>query len=168
MARFDKFAPLLRKLEGGFVNNPNDKGGATNCGVTLATYRQFYGKDKAVEDLKKMTEAEWRNIMKRGYWDVAKADYIENQSVAEIIVDWCINSGTWMLRKVQSIVGVEVDGIVGPRTLNAINTYRQKCLHCKVLDARRDYYARLIKADPSQKVFEKGWNNRLSNFVFSE
>lgn len=54
MADFKKFIPLLKKLEGGFVDHPTDKGGATNMGVTLKTFREHYGNGKSVKDLKLM------------------------------------------------------------------------------------------------------------------
>lgn len=166
MARFDLYAPLLKKLEGGYVNHPADKGGPTNMGVTLAAYRARFGADKTAEDLKRITDAEWTEIMKRGYWDVCKADQIDNQSVAELMTDWVVNSGTSVIRKVQSIVGVEADGKVGPLTLSAINTSRQKCLHCKIWDARKAFYERIATANPSQLVFLPGWMNRLNNFAY--
>ena len=166
MARFDLYAPKLKRLEGGFVNNPKDKGHETMCGVTLATFRQWFGQDKTVEDLKNMTDAQWTQIMKKSYWDVVGGDYIENQSVAEIFCDWAINSGVSIISKVQSLVGASVDGKVGPKTINAINGYRQKCLHCKIWDARKAFYERIVASNPSQKVFLKGWMNRLANFVY--
>lgn len=166
MARFDKFAPLLKKLEGGFVNDPADKGGATNMGVTLRTYRAIFGKEKTVEDLKHISDGEWTTIMKTLYWDVARCDEIENQSIAELIADWLVNSGTRMIKAIQEEAGVDADGIVGPKTLAAINGANQRCLHCKILVRRRKFYSRIIVVDPSQKKFEKGWNNRLSHFVY--
>lgn len=165
MARFDLYAPKLKKYEGGWSNHPADPAGCTMCGVTLSTYRKWFGADKTPEDLKNISNAEWTKIMKKGYWDVCGADYIENQSVAEIFVDWCINAGPGIIRKVQAIVGVEVDGVVGPKTLIAINAYCQKCLHCKIKDARIEYYTRLA-VNPAKKVFLKGWLNRTNDFVY--
>ncbi len=45
---------FILSWEGGFANDPDDLGGATNSGVTLSTYRMYYGQDKTVEDLKNM------------------------------------------------------------------------------------------------------------------
>lgn len=165
MARFDLFAPTLKKWEGGFVNHPNDPGGCTMYGVTLKTYREWFGKDKTVEDLKHISDSEWTQIMKKGYWDKCGADYINNQSVAEIFVDWCVNAGPSIIKKVQSILGVAVDGSVGPKTLAAINNHRQKCMHCQIKDARIEYYTRLA-TNPAKKVFLKGWLNRTESFVY--
>ena len=63
MANFDTYAPRLRRWEGNkFVDDPADYGGATNGGVTLKTFRAVFGADKTVEDLKNMTEAQWRRV----------------------------------------------------------------------------------------------------------
>ena len=167
MARFDLFAPTLKKWEGGFVNHPNDPGGATNMGVTLNTYRAWFGKEKTVEDLKHISDAEWIRIMKKGYWDKCGADYIENQSIAEIFADWVINAGPAVIKKVQSIVGVNADGVVGPKTLIAINHYPQKCLHCKIKDARREFYKKKAE-DKSKAVFLTGWLNRTESFNYAD
>ena len=136
MASFDKYAPRLKKWEGAFVDHPADAGGATMYGVTLTTFRMLFGEDKTVADLKAMTEAQWRQIMKGYFWDKCWGDMIVSQPVAEIIVDWCINSGMGMLRKIQAIVGTKVDGISGPKTVNAINGYNQQVLHYKIKAAR--------------------------------
>ena len=75
MADYRKLVPFIKKWEGGFSNHPQDRGGATNKGVTLTTYRMVYGKDKTVDDLKNMTESQWNYIFKKLYWDKWKADY---------------------------------------------------------------------------------------------
>ena len=168
MADFDIYAPTLKKVEGGFVNNKKDPGGATMSGVTLSTYRKWYGADKTVRDLKAIPYNEWKAIMKGGYWDIAKCDEYVNQSVAEIVADWCVNSGVKVLKNVQKIVGVVQDGIIGPKSLAAINSRDQKDLHQKIFSARMKYYEDIVKKKPSQAIFLRGWMNRLANFTYSE
>ncbi len=165
MADFKKFIPLLKKLEGGFVDHPADKGGATNMGVTLKTFREHYGNDKSVHDLKHMSNEQWGHIM-NGYWDKCKADEIMSQSVAEIFVDWCVNSGLAGIRRVQEIAGVRPDGIVGPVTVNAINAHSPEDLFNRIKDARKQFYVNIVRRDPSQKVFMNGWMNRIESFTF--
>lgn len=166
MANFDEYAPKLREFEGGFVNHPLDKGGPTNCGVTLNTYRDHFGQHKTVDDLKRISYDEWKKIMKTGYWDKCKADRIDSQAVAEILVDWCINSGLVGLRRVQELVGCKPDGIAGPITLSLINSSDPKELHNRIFNARKQFYVNIIKRNPSQKVFMNGWMNRLSHFEY--
>ena len=168
MARFDKYAPKLLQLEGGFVNHPEDKGGITNCGITLETFRSFLGQDKTVKDLQSMSYGTWCHIIKTGYWDKCKADKIENQSLAELIADWCVNSGTTAIRRVQEIAGCKPDGIVGPITLSLINSSDPMSLHERIWNARHQHYINIVKRNPSQKVFMNGWMNRLNQFKFEE
>lgn len=168
MADFMIYAPLLHSLEKGISNNPRDRGGFTVDGVTLNTYRRFYGQDKVEADLRNMTRPQWRHIMKSGYWDVCRADSIENQKIAEIIVDWCVNSGTARIRNVQTILDVKPDGMVGPVTLNAINTGDADTLYRRIMQAREGWYMRLVRIDPKQKVFFPGWMNRLKRLEAHE
>lgn len=168
MADFGKYAPLLIRLEGGYVWHADDKGGPTNAGVTLRTYQDFYGEDKTKEDLKDIPYGEWCHIMKVGYWDRCKADKIENQSLAELIADWCVNSGTTGIRKVQEIVGCKPDGIVGPITLSMINSADAESLFERIWNARHQFYINIVKKNPSQKVFMNGWMNRLNSFEYHE
>lgn len=166
MASFDKYAPKLKQWEGGFGNHPNDTGGATMCGVTLATFRQYYGEDKTVADLRAMTEAQWRHIMKGGFWDKCWADQIRSQAVAEIIVDWCVNSGIGMIKKVQGIVGTRQDGVMGPKTLAAINAAKAQLLHFNIKAARAAYYETIVRNRPANMTFYDGWLNRLASFQY--
>lgn len=166
MASFDKYAPKLKQWEGGFGNHPNDTGGATMCGVTLATFRQYYGEDKTVADLRAMTEAQWRHIMKGGFWDKCWADQIRSQAVAEIIVDWVVNSGPAMIKKVQGIVGTRQDGVMGPKTLAAINAAKAQLLHFNVKAARAAYYETIVRNRPANMTFYDGWLNRLASFQY--
>lgn len=166
MANFEAYAPLLHRLEKGFVNDPDDNGGATMDGVTLATYRQFYGESKTVEDLKNITWNEWCHIMKAGYWDKCKADDIDNQCVAELIADWCVNSGLAGLRRVQEIIGARPDGIAGPITLSLINSSDSQALFKRILLAREQWFRKIVQNNPSKKKFLKGWLNRLDAFEY--
>ncbi len=168
MADFKKYAPKLLQLEGGFVNHPEDKGGITNCGITLETFRSFFGQDKTVKDLQSMNYGMWKDIIKAGYWDKVKGDEIENQSLAELIADWCVNSGLSAIRKVQDVLGCKPDGIVGPITLSLINSSDAEKLHERIWNARHQFYINIVKRNPRQKVFMNGWMNRLNRFKFSE
>ena len=110
MADINVLVPLILKWEGGFVNDPDDLGGATNMGVTLATYRQ-YRKSRnlpapTVDDLKNLSREEWTDILKTYYWDRWQADRIRDQSVANILVDWVWASGAYGIRIPQQILDV--------------------------------------------------------------
>ena len=115
-----------------------------------------------------MTDQQWRHIMKTGFWDKCQADMIHNQSVAEIFVDWCVNSGTGMIKKVQGMVAVKTDGIVGPRTLAAINAYDQRRLHYMIKAARAEWYSACVKNRSANLKWYDGWMNRLLDFQFNK
>lgn len=169
MANSEKLMPLIHKWEGGYSNHPNDKGGCTMKGITLATFKQYYGKHKTCDDLKNLKDGEWLYIFEKGYWNPCKADEIKNQSIANIIVDWAWHSGVkTVIKKIQKILRVDADGIVGKQTINAINSEEQKKLFDNIYNEREKYYNNICSNNPSQKVFLKGWMNRLKEFEFVE
>lgn len=168
MAEAKKLIPFILKWEGGFANHPADKGGATNKGITISTFRHFFGKGATIEQLKNMTDEQWETIFRKGFWDKFKADEIANQSIADICVDWAWGSGTvTAIKQVQRILNVAVDGVVGKVTLSAINNEDPKTLFDKIMSARLSFIEAIVKRDPSQKVFIKGWRNRITSIKFN-
>ena len=163
MAKAEILKPFILSWEGGYANHPNDRGGATNKGVTLATYRQAFGSRKTADDLKQMTDEQWTTVYRRYYWDKWRADDIRCQSVANLLVDWCWMSGRYGITVPQALLGVTVDGIVGPRTIAALNGYRagQDALFKALWNDRRAYFE-MVARKPGQSVFLKGWLNRLN------
>lgn len=143
------------------MNDPNDSGGATNKGVTLATYRRYKGDDATVDDLKAITDEEWTNIFKTMYWDKFKADEIASQTVANLCVDWLWMSGTKAIKYVQRLIGVTEDGIVGKQTLARLNA-KGDGLVLPIYNYRKDFYHRIVANRPTQKRFLRGWLNRLN------
>ena len=173
MADVNKLTPITFKWEGGNVNHPNDKGGPTNMGVTIETWRKVgYDKDGDgdidVDDLILLSKEDVvSRVLKPFYWDRWKADQINNQAVANIVVDWTWGSGTWGIKFPQRILGVKDDGIVGPKTIAAINDYPdQSELFKKLWLRRKQHFEDIVKADPTQAVFLKGWLNRLNDFKY--
>lgn len=168
MADYQKLVPIIKKWEGGFVNDPSDSGGATNKGVTLSTFRSFYGSNKTVEDLKKLSDTQWLHIFLNGYWNKCQASNINNQSIANIFVDWAWGSGpVTAIKQVQKIVGTDVDGIVGQKTLDAINKKDPKTLFNAIKKARIEFVENLVKQRPKDAKFLQGWKNRINSFSFS-
>jgi len=82
MANIKKVIPHILKWEGGWSNDPNDKGGPTMKGVTLAVYTAYCakkGKPKPTQTtLKAISQEDWEDILKTMYWDRWKADNINN------------------------------------------------------------------------------------------
>ena len=170
MAEIKNLAPWILKWEGGFVNDPLDKGGATNKGVTIAVWKaQGYDKDGDgdidVADLKLITAEDATMIMKKNYWDRWKADQIKNQAIANTLVDWVWGSGAWGIKIPQRILGVKDDGIVGIKTLEALNKQNPKEFLEKLYLARFNFLDGIVASNPSQKRFIKGWKNRMNDLI---
>lgn len=175
MANIDKLIPHILKWEGGakFTNDPLDRGGATKYGITLNTlqsikYDNNHDGKVNVDDVKSLQLDDFKHILKSQYWDRWKADDIVNQSVANLLVDWLWGSGVNGIKIPQRLLGVPVDGVVGAKTINALNQSNQKDIYNKVWEARRQFYYNIVKSNPSQSKWLKGWLNRLNDLKFSE
>jgi lysozyme family protein len=172
MANIDKLAPFILRWEGGFVNDPVDKGGATNMGVTIGTWRSVgYDKDGDgdidVDDLHLLDKEDViERVLRPHYWNRWRADEILNQSVANILVDWVWASGTHGIKRPQRILGVTPDGIVGPKTLAAVNSMDPMELHFRIKNDRIKFIDEICQRDPSQERFRKGWMNRINALVY--
>lgn len=171
MADVNKIAPFILKWEGGFVNDPDDLGGATNKGVTIGTYEAYCQKKgypkPTIERLKNISDEQWKDILKTLYWDKWQADNINNQSIANMLVDWIWASGAYGIKIPQKILGVAIDGIVGPKTIAAINSYPdQKELFDKIKQERIYFIERIVTNRPTNKKFKRGWLNRLNDIKF--
>lgn len=173
MADIEKLAPIIFRWEGGFVNDKDDHGGATNMGVTLATWKQVgYDKDGDGDiddkDVKLLNRDDALMVL-RIYWDRWKGDRIKNQSIANILVDWVWGSGKWGIVFPQRLLGVVDDGIVGEKTLAAVNNYKnQRELFEKIKARREKHFRDIVTSNPTQKKFLRGWLNRLASFKFEE
>ena len=169
MAKAELLMPLILKWEGGYSNHPNDNGGCTMKGITINTYRSFFGDSKNCSDLKNITDDEWLTIFKDGYWNPLKGDDILNQSIANIIVDWGWMSGVrTAAKKIQKILDVECDGKFGPITLTKLNKSDQEELFNSIYKERENFYYSICEKKPKQQCFLKGWLNRLEDYVFEE
>mgnify|MGYP003057306386 CR=1 FL=1 len=172
MANIKILAPFILSFEGGYVNDPHDPGGATNRGVTIATWRQVgYDKDGDgdidVADLKLITPDDAvSRVMKPHYWDRCQADRIKSQSVANIMVDWVWASGKHGITGVQKILCVEADGIVGEKTLAAINAQEPRALFDHIHRARARFIDQLIAGRPTSARYRAGWLRRLDYIRF--
>lgn len=169
MAEAKRLKPFILRWEGGYSNDPDDSGGATNKGITIATFRHYYGANATIQQLKALTDDQWMHIYLCGFWNPFKADNIANQSVANICVDWAWASGTGTaIKRVQSLVGVKVDGIVGEQTLSAINNSNQRLLFTRIKSARLRFVEAIVNRDPKQKKYINGWKRRINSLSFAE
>lgn len=188
MAKVDVLLPFILRWEGGYANDPADTGGATNKGVTIATWKQCgYDKDGDgkidVKDLKLISNDDVRNrVLKPHFWDRWKADEIHSQKIANILVDWVWGSGKHGIVIPQRILGVKPDGIVGAKTISAVNFAAPNQLFNAIYNARvkflKDIVAQSVaayekkkgrKATNAEKMrftkqrFLNGWMKRLAD-----
>ena len=173
-SKIEKLAPLILKYEGGYVNDPLDRGGATNMGITVNAWK-LLGYDKNGDgiindaDMKLLSKDDFKFVLRK-YWDKWKADEIKNQSIANILVDWYWGSGKWGIVIPQRILGLTADGIVGPKTITRLNELIDsdaESLFYKIYAGREKFLDDIVKNNPSQKRFIKGWKNRLADFKYS-
>ena len=75
MANSKLLQPFILRWKAG-LKRPARPRRATNKGITISTFRQFYGKDATVEQLKSITNEQWLTIFKAGYWNPWCADEI--------------------------------------------------------------------------------------------
>lgn len=173
MAKVELLAPFIQRWEGGFVNDPDDLGGATNKGITIVTYEAYCRKKgypkPTVERLKKLSDKEWIEILKTMYWDRWKANEINNQSIANILVDWVWASGVHGIKIPQRILCVKDDGIVGIKTLSALNDYpNSRELWDKIKEARIKFIDDICRSRPTNNKFKKGWLNRINSLIYAK
>jgi lysozyme family protein len=175
MASFDAFFPTLLRHEGGFVNDPADPGGATNKGITIATFqtcaRQYLGIDPTLDNLKALTDAQAAKIYKPLYWDEVRGDDIDLQELANIVFDFQVNAGGSASKLLQRVVNelgaqppLEVDGDIGPGTMTALKGMDQNAVYRRYKQGRIEYYQDLVAKRPALGKFLKGWLIRVDSF----
>lgn len=147
-----------------------DLGGWTMAGVTLGTYsdwrRRRGFRTTTKEDLARMTYAEWLAILKGMFWDKCQGDKIRSQSVANMFVDWAWHAGGNGIRAAQTCLCLVADGVVGPKTLAALNGSPASVVFNRIKFAREAYYRKLAAQSPTQAANLKGWLNRNNALEF--
>lgn len=171
MAKIEILAPWTLSWEGGFVNDPSDLGGATNKGVTIAIWKQ-QGYDKNgdglvnVEDLKLITDTDAIAIMRRNYWNRWRADDIVDQSLANLLVDWVWGSGRHGILLPQKMLGVTADGVVGAKTIEALNRQRPREFFAQLRLRREQFLRGICVSRPANKKYINGWVKRLHSMGY--
>jgi lysozyme family protein len=163
-----------------FTDRPDDKGGPTCCGVTLATYAAFRAPlATTVEDLKRMTPQIARQVYQHVFIDAPRFGEIADLSLQALIVDAGVQHGTEEATKMlQRAVGEQLrtDGDLGEISLRAVNSHDPHPLRARVCAARIRLYGSLVAHDPKlaqaraagfylQADNALGWANRIAQFV---
>src|SRR5436190_14767157 len=159
---FDICLAFTLREEGGYVDDPADPGGATNMGITLATYRQWSGDPGAgAAQVADLTERAARAIYHSLYWNPLRADALP-AGVDLSVFDMGVNAGIWgsarLLQRALGFTGEEVDGCVGPETLGAAAKSDPRTLVNDLAERQAAYY-RSLSDFPT---FGTGWLNRTA------
>jgi lysozyme family protein len=176
MADFNSFFPTLLKHEGGFVDDPDDPGGATNKGVTMGTFQQcakrLLGIQPTLANLRALSDSQAGTIYKALYWDKVHGDQIALQPLANIVFDFQVNAGANASRLLQTVLNAQgaqpqlvVDGAIGAGTLAALKQANATAVYAAYKQGRRDYYTNLVKKNPKLAKFLKGWLARVDSFA---
>ena len=159
--RFEECLARVLKHESGYVNDPLDSGGRTNLGVTQRVWEEFVGHPVSEADMRALTPEKVGKLYKQKYWNSAYCEVLP-KGLDYVVFDFAVNAGTGRsVKTLQQAIGVVADGIIGPRTMAAINGANTKNLVAKFSDARTDFYQGIVARKPDQARFIRGWLNRV-------
>ena len=154
---FDEALKAVLHHEGGYVNHPSDPGGMTNLGCTKRVWEEWCGHEVDEKAMRALTPADVAPLYKSKYWDKIKGDDLP-AGVDYVVFDAAINSGPGRAAKwLQSCVGVEPDGGIGPKTLAAVDAFDAKTLVDDYAKRRLSFLMDL----PTWPTFGKGWGRRV-------
>lgn len=173
--RLEKFYKYIFDVEGGYSNHKNDNGGATKYGIIEKEAR----KHGYTGDMRDFPKEMAKDIYKKDYYLKNRLNEVKDDRVALSVFDWAVNGGSSRaVKEVQKVLNemngnndLAVDGIIGKYTLAALNGADPEKLLKAYQQAQSNFYDGIVKRNPSQKVFLKGWHNRLAkreNFIKTE
>jgi len=155
---WDDCFEMVLKHEGGYVNDPRDPGGRTNLGVTQRAWESYWNRKSSEEEMRKLTPNIVKPFYKAMYWDKIRGDDLP-AGVDYAAFDLAVNSGVGRASKyLQQIAGVTADGVIGPKSLEAIKSRDPKETADALCDMRMDFLKRL----PTFETYGKGWSRRVA------
>lgn len=172
---FEAALEFTLKNEGGFVNDPDDAGHATNFGISAVTLSQYRKKEITVDDVKNLTKEEAAAIYFSFYWLPNRCSEIEQPAIAIAIFDASILFGvvTTAMYAQEAVNAakrasgreIEVDGVIGRRTLTALATVDPVLFvrYFRTLLLQR--IESIITKHPKNEKFRLGWNSRVDRFL---
>lgn len=151
--------------EGGFVDHPSDRGGASNFGITAATlavWRKF-GRQASTEEVKSLSKAEAEAIYLQGW---VRHPSLNLHLVADIHVAWWIMDTAVLFGQrraaqwAQEAARVTSDGTLGPVSIAALNAMPRARFLVRATKLRLRHHAETVEDRPSQSAFLEGWTAR--------
>ena len=183
MADFKKAFLLILVNEGGYGNDPDDPGGETYKGIArkmnpdwlgwhiidllmkLPGFPESLQSADAIE-IKKQLDYEVSSFYYTHFWLKINGDKIADQQVAESIFDFAVNAGISVsISLSQKIVGVTTDGIIGPKTIEAINRLDAGQFITAFALAKIFRYVNICNKRPVSKKYFFGWVVRSLNHI---
>ncbi len=161
---FKEDLKVILNFEGGYVNNPSDGGGATNKGITQATYTAYrQANNLNFKDVKEIDDSEVTAIY-LDFYNSCGADRVAeiNPRMATELFDFAINAGpVQAVKTLQRSVGAYPDGMLGPATLNAIRNQLSLIEASRAFALQRiAFYFKICQQKPNQKQFLMSWLSR--------
>ncbi|WP_380197970.1 glycoside hydrolase family 108 protein [Klebsiella pneumoniae] len=173
---FSKISSVILQHEGGYVNDPNDRGGETNMGITIATWRAYAPSDLGIEattnTLRNMTKEQAEIIYYNHYWEPKGFCKLETIKIALMLYDWTITSGraVTQVRKMlhnEYNINLVVSNTMDDDMIHCINAIEdQEQLLSRIAEVRKKYYRSLTitNGEPNTQVrFLTGWINRVND-----
>lgn len=174
MAKFDDCIGYVLQNEGGYTNDPNDHGGATNFGITapdVAKFRRVPLSSITNTMMFHLSKVEAEAIYMSQYWNPLKLDQVADHGKAVCIFDTGVNRGISVgakyAQRVCNLLGgaLVVDGDIGLHTLAAINQSDRKAFIKTYESLVQAAYDAIIAHNPSQEVFRRGWMARARRLL---
>lgn len=165
MTEADVIDAILER-EGGFSARAADRGHATNFGVTAQTLGEWrrLGRPASVAEVKAMKVDEARDIYRRLY--VEPFHLVPFEELRAHLIDYGVNSGVTAAKKaLQAVLRVPVDGVIGQRTMAALNAHDWRLVNNALVAERVRQYVMLADADLSQRTFLLGWCRRAVSLL---
>ena len=154
---FEDAVEVVFEHEGGSVDHPEDPGGATNFGITLATLERWRGEPVTKAGIADLSRDEAAEIYRALYWTACRCDEMP-PGIAIAVFDSAVNLGVRRsIRLLQRALRVGVDGVLGPVTFGALSRISIPDLIDEYLARRAVHYASL------NATFHLGWYRRLMN-----
>lgn len=162
------------KIEGGWADDPADRGGKTNRGVTEATWVNYWRSRNQLPPcpIRDATEQQTKQVLHDEYWIKSRCDKVGEVSSAYLaahLFDACVHHGQqrgqMLLQQALNYLGASlvVDGIIGAKTLAQIKAYTayHDALIASMMFQRAQYFDSIFKSNPSQAQYKRGWFRRL-------
>jgi lysozyme family protein len=165
----DRLIADLIDREGGYVDDPVDRGGPTHMGITLATLQQWRAPLPVTRaDVMALTREEATAIYRARYVDgPGFREAIRDDRLLALVVDYGVLSGPEAATKaLQRAIGIHDDGVLGPQTRRVLVSQAGSTeVYKRLLADRIGHHVELVLTNPSQRRFLRGWLSRCVSFL---